>query len=763
MRAIATRAPAVTPLPRALELARSLRPLKQRVPSPHSVDLDETATADQVTARRPFLPVLRPLPERWLSIALVVDGGSSMALWRSLADEFRDLLEQLGAFRSIRMFSLEEGQDHALRLHARPNGPPGRPETLLYGARPQAVLVVSDGVDAKWWQGRPQRLLEHWARHAPVALLQPFPERLWERTALITVPGRLRLPEPGAPNSRLRFAPEFPSAAAQPGLAIPILEFTPDWLGSWAQLVSGHAGDGVDGTVIWTGSEPVTPPPLIAERSAHDRVARFRAEASPLAYRLAGFLAAGPLTLPVMRLVQHTMLPGSRPSHLAEVFYSGLIHQTSEAADAESATFDFDQGVRSLLLSTIRRSEALQIIEKVSAFVAAEAGRPRESAALLTLPDRTGDQAVAPESRPYAAIPAEAVHRLGHDPSLAAETHGELDDTAALRRKLELVVAVTDSQTGQVMLKAVSLFQIGARPGDDARIRLRCAYRDEDGTVLAVVCWEDGGPRLSSLDSVRLHPGDYELRAVLEDTGRVRFLSPEGAVPDRRSWAELMAALPRTWPPPTGDTALICTIELGEEGFQARRELLRELIDLTRGQDLATGELKVAVIGYGDHVFRPEKKQEQIVRGSWLETPEQALTSLDRLKASAPGGLPVAPLEDALHQIAKRIATIPPGHRVVLLTAGNRPPHPARAGDPAALPCPHEYNWERLLRRIDARPGLLRAAVLDSGQYLGETWRRLGRDVLVERSRTDAHKLATAVRLLIPPSRRLSFPMLPQL
>ena len=39
------------------------------------------------------------------------------------------------------------------------------------------------------------------------------------------------------------------------------------------------------------------------------------AGASADAFRLAGFLAAAPLTLPMMRLIQHVMLPGGHPSN----------------------------------------------------------------------------------------------------------------------------------------------------------------------------------------------------------------------------------------------------------------------------------------------------------------------------------------------------------------------------------------------------------------------------------------------------------------
>jgi hypothetical protein len=63
--------------------------------------------------------------------------------------------------------------------------------------------------------------------------------------------------------------------------------------------------------------------------SSEERLQVFQATVSPLARQLAGYLAAAPLSRPVMRLVQRVMLPESRQVHLAEVFLSGLLTRQS--------------------------------------------------------------------------------------------------------------------------------------------------------------------------------------------------------------------------------------------------------------------------------------------------------------------------------------------------------------------------------------------------------------------------------------------------
>jgi len=68
---------------------------------------------------------------------------------------------------------------------------------------------------------------------------------------------------------------------------------------------------------------------LPAGGSAAEVVRRFRAGVSPTAFKLACYLSAAWLNLPVMRLVQRVMLPESDTSHLAEVFLSGLLRRST--------------------------------------------------------------------------------------------------------------------------------------------------------------------------------------------------------------------------------------------------------------------------------------------------------------------------------------------------------------------------------------------------------------------------------------------------
>jgi hypothetical protein len=73
-------------------------------------------------------------------------------------------------------------------------------------------------------------------------------------------------------------------------------------------------------------------------------------------------LATVPLSLPVMRLVQQTMLPGTGQVHLAEVFLSGLLQSTTtdpEKVAPDEVQYNFLPGVREYLLAHVPVSKSL--------------------------------------------------------------------------------------------------------------------------------------------------------------------------------------------------------------------------------------------------------------------------------------------------------------------------------------------------------------------------------------------------------------------
>ncbi|MEU6497681.1 SAV_2336 N-terminal domain-related protein [Streptomyces sp. NPDC046984] len=352
----------LTPVPpmlhHPLALQRALRPLKRTVPSPHARLLDERATADRIARleARPeiWLPVLRPASDRWLRLNLVHDTGPTMPIWHPLVREMHTVLAQSGIFRTVTLHSATPDG----RAHHVPDPADGRTVTL----------VVSDCMGPQWRPGpaghRWYSTLRRWANRMPLAVIQPLPERLWPTTTLSAEPGLITAPAAAAPTATLSFTPydvdtPFPPRSCLP---LPVLEPGPDWLATWATLIANPGGGRTPGAVAWLPPAPTAPAehaPDITSLPPENLVLRFRATASPEAFRLAGHLALAVPSVPVMRLVQHTLVHGPRPQHLAEVILSGML----TAVPGPPGSYAFRPGVRELLLRSLPRTAREQTRE----------------------------------------------------------------------------------------------------------------------------------------------------------------------------------------------------------------------------------------------------------------------------------------------------------------------------------------------------------------------------------------------------------------
>ncbi|SEG16301.1 Tetratricopeptide repeat-containing protein [Thermomonospora echinospora] len=406
------RSPAMPAIPRALRLARALRPLRVGAASRTRAYLDEEATAQQIAETGVWRPELRPEPERWLDVALVIDDSVSMTVWQRTVSEFQAVLERLAAFRDVRVWRIDTDSDRlTLRAHASRTGPGRNPNELIDPTRRRVVLVISDCVGRAWRDGQAAALLERWGRMGPVAIVQPLPQRLWWRCAAALEPVSIRASQPAQPNERLDVRSRE-AAEPPPGIAIPVLELEPRWLRPWAELVGGGASR-LNGMALMTG-RPVSedlPENGQDELSPLERVMRFRASASPPAFQLAVYLAAAPLRPPVMRLVQRAMLPDSRPAHLAEVFLSGLLRKVDVPEDPEQAEYEFLDGVRDVLLGALGRGEAVRVLREVWEVIRIRWGSVLDFPALLRAMEQgSGALSVDP---PFARVTAQVLARLG--------------------------------------------------------------------------------------------------------------------------------------------------------------------------------------------------------------------------------------------------------------------------------------------------------------------------------------------------------------
>lgn len=200
-----------------------------------------------------------------------------------------------------------------------------------------------------------------------------------------------------------------------------------------------------------------------------------------------------------------------------------------------------------------------------------------------------------------------------------------------LDRPYELVVLKRSVATGRFELAAHQLFTIGARAGEVARVTARCEAGDERGTAFAVVAW-GRRPLLLSLQSARLVPGHYDFTVELERPGRVRLTGLPGLVRDDRSWADLVAAVPRGLDTRTDSQHLICAVEIsGAPGDVAKRlERLHQMVaTMSAG---APGLLEVSLVTYGAHSYDRRVPEGEVEVVDWLVSPGHALASLTGLE-----------------------------------------------------------------------------------------------------------------------------------
>ncbi|GHC58005.1 SAV_2336 N-terminal domain-related protein [Streptomyces flavofungini] len=409
----------LVPAPQALrhELAiqRALRPLKQRVPDRRRRVLDEAATAARAAEHPgslPWAPVLVPATDRLFSLALVVDTGPAMSVWRPLVRELREAVQRTGAFRDVRVWRLADlGKRVGVRSSSR--GPALTPAAVVDPTGRQIVLVLSDCSGPHWWGGRAGPALHLWAGRGPTALLQPLPERLWRRTAAPAVPGRAIAPRAGAPNTALRFTPHDGHARRPAGtVPVPVLELAPEWLADWAGLLMAAGDHHRDTAVTYVGPDARPQDQPLADEGdlpITERILRFHSAASPTAADLAAHVALSVPALPVMRLIQQRVTPGSRPSDLAEVLLSGLL----EPVDPARGLYDFVPGARSALLQTLPRPESLAVAEllgRIGAEIEARAGSATSAfRAVVAVAQGAGSRGLGVAGEPFALVSEEAL------------------------------------------------------------------------------------------------------------------------------------------------------------------------------------------------------------------------------------------------------------------------------------------------------------------------------------------------------------------
>jgi len=551
--------PAMPGLHSGRRIARALRPFKRTVPARFRHELDEDATAEQAAVFDGIPPVMRSAPDRPLEAVLVVDSSESMVIWRHTAAEFRTLLERQGAFSTVRLFHLDTDQVKPLSLRTENDNVALPPSRLLDPTGRRLIVVLTDGIGAAWQEPLAQRWLARWGRCGPVAVVNVLPQSLWHWSSLKPTGATLRAAAPRVANTRLRC--RFSDLEATPGIVpIPLLELDERSLGRWARLVADPSPAPVALTVLPTMArpprldEPLTEsePTAPAEPAPEHRVRRFRAATSGTAFRLAVLLAAAPLNVPTMMLVQREMLPGSRLSHLAEVFLSGLLHRvgTGAVTDPESVAYEFRDGVRQELLAAGFRQDTMRVLRMVADRLAPTVSAMRGLRDALRSPDTTEHPDVADDgSRRFAAVEQAVMAALGGEYSRRGK---------ALRAKLEQARSSSE--------------QVGAEVTDVPSVTYPNRSDELEGTPMSY----SHSSSAASTGGVSTHPQptvDEPDAAVARPSGDAATPHPGGDKVSVDVHSPRQRRRPGDFPPIWGN------VPLRNANFTGREDLLRNLAE----------------------------------------------------------------------------------------------------------------------------------------------------------------------------------------
>ncbi|MEO1299421.1 MAG: formylglycine-generating enzyme family protein, partial [Cyanobacteria bacterium J06636_16] len=400
--------PAAAAFRHPLKLSRSLRRLIRKTASRTQTVIDEEATAIALAEENPIGVVEQPAQERWLDLELVIEQSRVASVWDPTSKEFGELLERLGAFRSIRIWTLITNETSSTdepepRLIA---GCPssaatsnrfGKPKELLNATGLSLVMLLSDCISPLWRSGKIHGWIADWAKSGPTVIIQWFPERYWSRTGLKA--GRkvwLSALTPGMPSDRWeRHYPTYnpddldlkqpTSKLPTKSVVVPVVSLEAEALEDWARVVAGCGEAQVQGCrfeLSWEAMQqrwqgPVKPAKPLP-KSGEERFIRFDETASGLAKQLAGLMALGPVSPEVTHLIQETLLPQSGPIQVAEVFLSGLLEAT------DNKGYQWFPGVQERLQQSMLKVDQMLVFRVLSQYISKLYGcTPREFKAFL--------------------------------------------------------------------------------------------------------------------------------------------------------------------------------------------------------------------------------------------------------------------------------------------------------------------------------------------------------------------------------------------
>ena len=170
------------------------------------------------------------------------------------------LLEHHGAFRNVRIWRFTTNNHEHVELYVGTNATrerdhPHNPKELIDPSGRRLILVMTDCVSPAWHSGKVQSMLDIWGHKNLVSLIQVFPRRLWQQTAL-TNADLIQIDTHLPYISNSQFKSHSPVQWVDEGLSVedrlayPVVTLEYRSLHNWAWMITGTERTWVPGVVF---------------------------------------------------------------------------------------------------------------------------------------------------------------------------------------------------------------------------------------------------------------------------------------------------------------------------------------------------------------------------------------------------------------------------------------------------------------------------------------------------------------------------------
>lgn len=407
-----------------LAFMRAFRPLCQRWPSRHAVDLDEEGTIEASTQGSDghslvIQPVFLPRREQWFDVELVLEDDDAIEIWNEKLRDFSQVLRDTGAFRSVRSWRLRmpaRGDSAAPMLESEGGNLVSTRQLAGQGMR-RLIFLATHGASSRWVDGSYAGVLERWRHGSSIALLQMTPAERWTESRLGDPQAACSARHAGAPGADLEAHPFWWGTQADVDtrrlMPLPVVGMDPRQLDNWSrmQMARGRQHpayllDPADDEVVarWA-------PTAMTSREVEDAVNHLR-HVAPDAFQLGVWLSPTAFTIPVARMVCATQF-GEDSSHapLKDLLLSGVLTSTRPPDRQTPLRFDFRPAAREILLRSLRDIDAKNIARElrngISKYIGDISG-PASTAQQL-VPYRDGNALLPAWAQPFADVAAALV------------------------------------------------------------------------------------------------------------------------------------------------------------------------------------------------------------------------------------------------------------------------------------------------------------------------------------------------------------------